>query len=128
MSRPCELLKARRCDGMTTGLPISNLTALMDKENKSKILQFEIISYKNQSSRLTSKKMWIKDARCPAERRRLRISKGRRCPCHYLRPFAFVLELLNRRRELVNKLLAESQPTSVKNKRKKKISRMLIFQ
>ena len=125
MSRPCELLKTTRADGKTRGLPLKNIKWLKDKENNLNMIELEITSYKNQASKLISKKVWMADTTCTSGRHKTLNKKGEKCPCRYLNPAVFINIMLKERKKLIKKLKIESQEIKTCKKRKKRIQKIL---
>ena len=125
MSRPCELLKTTRSDGKTIGLPISNVTWKRDKEHNVEMVELEITSYKNQASKLISKKIWMGSTTCKAEREGIRNKKGERCVCRYLNPSIYLRLMLKERKLMVKQLESTLNSSSIPNKERIKITKKL---
>ena len=101
MSRPSELLKTRRCDGMSSGLQLKYISEKYDREHKISVMTLEIKSYKNQASKQIAKHIYLSSAKCSAERKGIRNKNGEKCPCHYLDPALAIRTMIKMRKQIV---------------------------
>ena len=124
MSRPSELLKTRRCDGMTSGLLLKYVQESYDQEHKTPMITLEIKSYKNQASRQIAKHIYLSSSKCAAGKSKIKNKNGRKCPCHYIDPFNAIKTMIKmRRKEVAN--LKEQIKKGETRKRTKQINKIL---
>ena len=124
MSRPSELLKTRRCDGMSSGLELKYVSEMMDREHNKLVMKLTIKAYKNQASKKIAKHIYISSSKCPAERNNIRNKNGEKCPCHYLDPISAIKTMLKMRKKLLSNL-RNKLGDEISKKERKEINKTL---
>ena len=124
MSRPSELLKTRRCDGMSCGLQLLYVTESLDKEHKTPMIILEIKSYKNQASKQISKHIYLSSAKCDPELAGIKNKNGHKCICHYLDPAVAIKTMLKMRKRRIISLQNELKKY-ISRKRRNEITKIL---
>ena len=118
MSRPAELVKPEGSGKKLRGLKFQNYQRLFDEEHQMDLMELTVDLYKNQSSRLIKKKIYLSTTKC---------TKSRNCWCNEINPHRLIRQMLKMRKKLSLSLAQKLRATHESKSRlklEKQIQRM----
>ena len=116
MSRPCELVRSTTDQARLKGIRIRNFSKMFDKENKTPIIRLEVEAYKNQTSRLITKLIYLSSTTC---------KHSDKCMCKYVNPYKLLTRLMTMRDQMIIEMEHQLKSYTLTAKQRKNLSQKL---
>ena len=115
MSRPAEIVKSTD-DGELRGVKFENYDTMTDKNHNVRMILLTIDIYKNQSSKMIKKKIYLASTKC---------NKPQHCRCRFIDPYKLIKYTIRERERLIDNVSLELKTQKLTKKNREKLQKKL---